>query len=232
MRSFRGNALTVLALVAALGLAVVLSGCSAGPESTETSNPVATAPTEDDSAIGSGGETLYTPKYVPSGDEIATFETSQGRIVVQLFGADAPIHVGNFIELVRSGFYDDTKFHRYEPGFVVQGGDPQTKDATSEQVAKAVGDPQSAFGTGDPGYSIKGEFDPAVNPNKHIVGALGMARSSSPDSAGSQFYFTIGEAAFLDGQYTVFAQVTEGLDVMEKLRAGDTVTSIKISGDN
>ena len=94
---------------------------------------------------------LYTPEYQPTGEEIAVINTSKGTIRVQLAGADAPIHVGNFVELAQKGFYDGLKFHRYVPGFVIQGGCPTTRDATPEQVAKG----QGPFGTGGPGYSIK-----------------------------------------------------------------------------
>ena len=88
--------------------------------------------------------------------------------------------------------------------------------------------PGSRLGTGNPGYQIKGEFDPEQNPNKHIEGALGMARSQSPDSAGSQFYFTLAETPFLDGQYTVFGRVTDGFDVVQELRAGDVIESVEV----
>jgi peptidyl-prolyl cis-trans isomerase B (cyclophilin B) len=171
---------------------------------------------------------LYTPEYEPNGSETAVLTTNKGVIVVELFGNDAPIHVGNFVELSNKGFYDDTKFHRYEPGFVIQGGDPQTKDVSGEDVAGQAGQPGSRFGTGGPGYNIKAEYDPAQNPNKHIEGALGMARSQQPDSAGSQFYFTLDATPFLDGQYTVFGRVTEGLDVVKELRAGDVIESVEI----
>jgi peptidyl-prolyl cis-trans isomerase B (cyclophilin B) len=181
---------------------------------------------------------LYTPEYKPTGTEVALIKTNKGDIKVELFGKEAPIHVGNFVELAEKGFYDKVKFHRYEPGFVVQGGDPQTKDYSAEDVASLVerqnagqyGAGEPAFGTGGPGYFIKGEFDPAANPKKHVVGALGMARSQSPDSAGSQFYFALQPLPQLDGSYTVFGVVTEGLDVMNELRIGDSITSIEITG--
>ena len=175
---------------------------------------------------------MYTPAYVPNGNETATFKTSKGVIVVKLFGKDAPIHVGNFVELARKGFYDNTKFHRYEPGFVVQGGDPQTQSLTSEQVQQAVKTGNPPLGTGGPGHVIKGEFDPAVNPNKHVKGALGMARTNDPDSAGSQFYFALEPLAALDGQYTVFGTITQGQDVADQLRVGDTIESITIDNAN
>ncbi len=217
-----------------LGAVALVAGCSGtGNDTQAPAETTATAPVQsEEETLGAEGETLYIPKYVPNGKETATLKTSQGDIVVQLFGDEAPLHIGSFIELAQKGFYNDTKFHRYEPDFVVQGGDPQTKEATSKQVAAAAGDPASTFGTGGPGYNIKGEFDPLENPNKHVRGALGMARSQSADSAGSQFYFTLADSSFLDGQYTVFGQVTKGLDVMDKLRAGDTIESITISGTN
>lgn len=168
---------------------------------------------------------MYIPSYKPTGNEKATIKTDKGTIVVELFGNEAPLHVGNFVELVQKGFYNGTKIHRYEPGFVAQGGDPLTRDASAADVMQGRG----AFGTGGPGYSIEGEFDLAKNPHKHVKGALGMARSMDPNSAGSQFYFTLEPAHFLDGNYTVFGQVVEGLNVADDLRAGDTITSIEIT---
>ncbi|MGA2758685.1 MAG: peptidylprolyl isomerase, partial [Candidatus Cybelea sp.] len=116
--------------------------------------------------------------------------TPRGDIVFRLFPDDAPLHSAAFIKLADAGFYDGLKFHRVEPGFVVQGGDPK-------------GD-----GTGGPGYNLKAEF----NARPHVRGTVAMARSSRPDSAGSQFYICLGDAAFLNGQYTVFGQMTEGFD--------------------
>ena len=168
---------------------------------------------------------MYIPAYKPHGREKAIFNTDKGTIVVELYGNEAPLHVGNFIELAQKGFYNGTKIHRYEPGFVAQGGDPLTKDASPADVISGKG----PFGTGGPGYSIQGEFDPENNPHIHQKGALGMARSMDPNSAGSQFYFTLEPAHFLDGNYTVFGQVVEGLNVADDLRAGDTITSIEIT---
>ena len=166
---------------------------------------------------------LYTPEYQPTGDEIAVITTNKGPIRVQLAGKDAPIHVGNFVELAQKGFYDGLKFHRYVPGFVIQGGDPNTRDASSEDVAAGRG----PFGTGNPGYSIKEEY--TTNPNNsHEDGALAMARSMMPDSAGSQFYFCLGPQHNLDSGYTVFGQTIEGKDVIGQLRAGDVIESVVI----
>ena len=152
---------------------------------------------------------LYTPEYKPTGEEIAVFTTNKGTIRVQLAGKDAPIHVGNFVELAQKGFYDGMTFHRYVPNFVIQGGDPKGN------------------GTGGPGYRIQQEF--TTNPNNsHEDGALAMARSSNPDSAGSQFYFCLGAQHFLDPNYTVFGQTLEGFDTIAALRQGDTIESIVI----
>lgn len=170
---------------------------------------------------------LYTPAYKPSGEEIAVIDTSQGTIRVQLAGEDAPIHVGNFVELAQKGFYDGLKFHRYVPGFVIQGGCPHTRDMSPEDVAQGLRGPSGQPGTGGPGHQIKGEW--RTNPhNEHKDGALAMARSQAPDSAGSQFYFCLGPQHFLDTDYTVFGQTIDGLDVISKLRAGDVIEHIQI----
>ena len=168
---------------------------------------------------------LYTPEYKPTGDEIAVLHTSKGDIRVQLAGKDAPIHVGNFVELARKGFYDNLKFHRYVPGFVIQGGCPTPRELTPEQVIKEGS--RRGCGTGNPGYSIKEEF--TTNPhNEHNDGTLAMARSSAPNSAGSQFYFCLGAQPMLDSGYTVFGQTLEGLDVIGSLRVGDVIESVEI----
>lgn len=170
---------------------------------------------------------LYTPEYKPTGSEIAVITTDKGTIRVQLHGEDAPIHVGNFVELAKKGFYDGLKFHRYVPDFVIQGGCPNTRDMTQEEVAAGRSGSKGAPGTGNPGYSIVHEYD--VNPNNsHNDGTLAMARSQNPDSAGSQFYFCLGDQHFLDPNYTVFGDTLEGLDVIHSLRAGDLIESIVI----
>ncbi|MGI6045882.1 MAG: peptidylprolyl isomerase [Eggerthellaceae bacterium] len=170
---------------------------------------------------------LYVPEYQPTGSEIAVFDTSQGQIRVQLAGKDAPIHVGNFVELAQKGFYDGLKFHRYVPGFVIQGGCPNTRDLSPQEVVENAGNPFAGLGTGGPGYSIKEEF--STNPNNnHLDGALAMARSQDPDSAGSQFYFCLGAQPMLDSGYTVFGQTIEGFDVIDALRVGDVINHIEI----
>lgn len=172
-------------------------------------------------------EALYTPQYKPTGKEVAIIETSKGTVKVKLAGKDAPIHVGNFVELAQKGFYDGLKFHRYVPGFVIQGGDPNTRTASSADVARADGSPFSRFGTGGPGYCIREEF--TTNPNnKHLDGTLAMARSQNPNSAGSQFYLCLGAQPFLDSGYTVFGQTINGIEVVRSLRAGDEIVSVTI----
>lgn len=175
--------------------------------------------------------TMYTPEYQPNGNEVAVITTSKGTVRVQLAGNDAPIHVGNFVELAQKGFYDNLKFHRYVQNFVIQGGDPQTRELSTDHVRAAADNPYSGIGTGGPGYTIKEEY--STNPNnKHLDGTLAMARSADPNSAGSQFYLCLGPQPMLDSGYTVFGQTTEGLDVIAQLRVGDVIESIVIEGAN
>ena len=177
--------------------------------------------------MGLFGEPLRTPEYHVVGDEVATLVTSKGTIRVRLDGAGAPVHVANFCELGLSGFYDGTKFHRYVPGFVIQGGDPNTRSMASADVAAGRPGPDGRPGTGGPGYRIKEEY--STNPrNSHEDGALAMARSQDPNSAGSQFYFCLGAQHGLDSGYTVFGQTLEGRDVIESLRSGDVLESVTI----
>ena len=140
-----------------------------------------------------------------------------GEIAIEFFPADAPKTVENFVKLAGQGFYDGTTFHRVERGFVVQGGDPLSKTLPA-------GDRR--LGTGGPGYSIKAEF----NKQKHDRGVVAMARSQDPDSAGSQFYITLAPAYQLDGSYTVFGRVTSGMNVVDGIRIGDKIKSVKIVG--
>jgi cyclophilin family peptidyl-prolyl cis-trans isomerase len=153
----------------------------------------------------------------PTGDELTTLakeaetvrariSTDKGDIVFKFYPHDAPQHSAAFIKLARAGFYDGLTFHRVEPGFVIQGGDP------------------SGNGTGGPGYHLDAEF----NNNKHIKGTVAMARSSNPNSAGSQFYICLEEASFLNKQYTVFGHVVDGQDVVDAIRVGDVMNAVTI----
>jgi len=174
-----------------------------------------------------GLDPLYTPERQVTGTEVAVFDTNKGIIKVQLDGKGAPIHVANFCELAESGFYDDTKFHRLVPGFVLQGGDPNTREMSVEDVVFGNPGPDGIPGTGGPGYRIKEEF--TTNPNNsHVDGALAMARCQDPNSAGSQFYFCLGPQHGLDSGYTVFGTTIEGMDVISQLKVGDIVNSIRI----
>lgn len=170
---------------------------------------------------------LHTPAYTLAGDEVAVLKTSQGTIRVALDCVGAPIHAANFCELATMGFYDGLKFHRYVPGFVIQGGCPNTRDMTPEQVASGQPGPDGMPGTGGPGWNIQEEY--STNPNNsHEDGALAMARSMDPNSAGSQFYFCLGPQHNLDSGYTVFGRTLEGKDVIARLRAGDEIVSVSI----
>jgi peptidyl-prolyl cis-trans isomerase B (cyclophilin B) len=140
--------------------------------------------------------------------EIATIKTTEGDLVVEFWPEVAPKTVENFKTLARKGFFDGTCFHRVIKGFMIQGGDPQTKDPAKE----------SAWGTGGPGYTIKAEF----NPRPHARGVLSMARSNDPDSAGSQFFICHGNANFLDGKYTAFGKLIKGDEVLEKIATTPT----------
>jgi cyclophilin family peptidyl-prolyl cis-trans isomerase len=137
-------------------------------------------------------------------EEYAVLNTNLGRIVVRFFADKAPKHVESFKSLVAKGFYDGTKFHRVIPGFMIQGGDPNSKD-----------DNRALHGTGGPGYKIPAEF----NDIKHTRGILSAARSSDPNSAGSQFFLMVAPAPHLDRQYSVFGEVIEGMDVVDKIVA-------------
>ena len=131
-----------------------------------------------------------------------TIETNFGKIVFRLLPDLAPESVRNFIKLAGSGFYDGTLFHRVIPGFMIQGGDPNTK-----------GSDKSSWGMGGPGYTVKAEF----NSKSHRRGVVSMARAMDPDSAGSQFFIVTTDSTFLDGQYTAFGEVIEGMEVADKI---------------
>lgn len=160
--------------------------------------------------VGVGGYFLFQKKRQKSIEggvaHMLTIETKDGKIEVELFPEEAPKTVARISELVRSGFYDGLTFHRVVPGFVVQGGDPK-------------GD-----GTGGSGVNLPAEF----NAHKHVVGTVAMARAASPDSADSQFYIALGSFPHLDGNYTVFGQVTSGMEIVQKIRQGDKMTKVSV----
>ena len=144
----------------------------------------------------------------PVATEVAVIKTSQGELVLEFWSDVAPKTVENFKKLAKEGFYDGTAFHRIVKGFMIQGGDPLTKDAKNE----------ARWGTGDPGYKIKAEF----NAKSHQFGVISMARSASPDSAGCQFFICLGDASFLDRQYTAFGKLIKGEEVLKALGVVET----------
>ena len=149
----------------------------------------------------------------------ATFDTTRGTIVAELYESDAPKTVANFEKLANSGFYDGVKFHRVIPGFVVQGGDPLSRDLPA-------GDRR--IGSGGPGYTIKCETK--GNPRTHEVGALSMAHAGK-DTGGSQFFMVLdeGNTRHLNGVHTVFGKVTQGLDAMKQIKQNDTMNKVRVA---
>ncbi len=153
--------------------------------------------------------TRYQEVQVPLSDSVvAVIQTTKGTIKALLYPKDAPVTVQNFVRLSLLGFYDGLTFHRYVPNFVIQGGDP------------------TGTGRGNAGYTIPLE----VSDKKHVEGALGMARARDPNSGSCQFYITLRPTPHLDGNYTVFGRVIEGMDVVKQLRQGDKILRIDIQG--
>ncbi len=160
-----------------------------------------------------GGDSKLDGVPVRHTGHYAIVNTDRGKIVIELYPAEAPKTVANFEKLARDGFYDKLTFHRVEPGFVVQGGDP------------------AGNGTGGPGYELPAEISPS---EKHVRGTVAMARRGdqvNPErkSSGSQFYICLAPAPFLDGQYTIFGGVVEGMNVVDKLKVGDHIQQISLA---
>ena len=149
-------------------------------------------------------------------NEVAVIKTNEGEMVVQFWTDAAPNTIENFKKLARSGFYDGTIFHRIVKGFMIQGGDPNSKDPGKE----------SRYGEGGPGYKIKAEF----NDHSHQRGVISMAREPDPDSAGSQFFICLAPVPRLDGEYTTFGKLIKGDDVLQKI--GDTPVTRNSAGEN
>lgn len=174
---------------------------------------------------------LYTPRYVPTGSERAIIETSKGPVAVQLWGADAPVTVGNFVELAARGFYDNLKFHARKADSVVAGGCPVTRAMGPAQVLAAVQGVIRGMhpGTGDARYTIIDEWQ--TNPrNHHGRGNICMAVKSAPNSGSCQFYFSLADQPEFDEQDTVFGQVVEGDELLDTLAIGDAIVGIRIEG--
>jgi peptidyl-prolyl cis-trans isomerase B (cyclophilin B) len=190
------------ALAAAVMFAVATSGCAA------PTAPAAPASGQTGAAT-SGEPPLHTSTVKVAGTEVAVLKTAKGDIQIAFYAKEAPNTVASFIELTRKGFYDGTKFHRVEPGLLIQGGDPLSK----------TDDP--ATGTGGPGWRLKAEF----NAEKHIEGTVAMARrEDGNDTAGSQFYIMFAPNRMLDGKYTVFGRVISGMDVLANIQRRDPDT--------
>jgi len=185
---------------------IIISGCTTSSEGTQETVQIEEEVPESVKQQNADKSTEYDNK-------VAVIVTDKGTIKFKFYPIDAPKTVENFVKLANEGFYNGIKFHRVEPGFVIQGGDPNSKDS----------DP-SNDGQGGPGYNIPAEF----NEQRHIDGAVAMARSSDPDSAGSQFYICLGDQPNLNGKYTVFGQVTEGLDVVHKIEKNDVMKKVYI----
>lgn len=174
---------------------------------------------------------LYTPRYVPTGSERAIIETSKGPVTVQLWGEDAPVTVGNFVELAARGFYDNLKFHARKADSVVAGGCPVTRAMGPAQVLAAVQGVIRGMhpGTGDARYTIIDEWQTSPR-NHHGRGNICMAVKSAPNSGSCQFYFSLADQPEFDEQDTVFGQVVEGDELLDALAIGDAIVGIRIEG--
>jgi len=168
------------------------------------------------SALFAAEEKKEEKTSVNASNEVAVIKTSEGEMVVQFWTDAAPNTIENFKKLAREGFYDGTIFHRIVKGFMIQGGDPNSKDPAKE----------NSYGQGGPSYKIKAEF----NDHSHQRGVISMARSSDADSAGSQFFICLAPVPRLDHQYTTFGKLIKGTDVLEKI--GDTPVTRNSSGEN
>ena len=157
------------------------------------------------------------PAPKATADEVGILDTSKGRMVVEFWEKDAPQTVANFKKLARQGYYDGTGFHRIIKNFMIQGGDPKSKNPTATDL-----------GTGGPGYTIKDEF----NSHPHVKGVLSMANTGTPNSAGSQFFVMHGTAPSLDGHYTAFGHLISGMDVLDKIANSPTGPNPSMPGEN
>ena len=154
-------------------------------------------------SVGYAADKAPAPKAEAAKGPRAIIKTKFGEIELKLFPDLAPKHVENFIKLAKDGFYNGTIFHRVIPGFMIQGGDPNTKDSLKKD----------SYGQGGPGYTVKAEF----SDTPHKRGMLSMARANDPDTAGSQFFIVVEDSRFLDRKYTVFGEVTKGIGVADKI---------------
>jgi peptidyl-prolyl cis-trans isomerase B (cyclophilin B) len=194
-------------LSAVLGMFVI---GAAWADDTATKSPAATPPAEKAAAKAA------KPAAKPM-NEVAVMETSKGRMVVEFWEKDAPQTVANFKKLARQGYFDGTGFHRIIKGFMIQGGDPKSKNPSATDL-----------GTGGPGYTIKDEF----NSHPHVKGVLSMANTGTPNSSGSQFFVMHGTSPNLDGHYTAFGHLIAGMDVLDKIANSPTGPNPSMPGEN
>ncbi|MEH2157019.1 peptidylprolyl isomerase [Nostoc sp.] len=239
--------------------ALMLGGCSTQQVASNTSSPTSTATsatseastkttTEATSVSQTSNESIPGLADLPrlEGKATVVITVKGSPITIEVDGTDAPITAGNFVDLVQKGVYDGLAFHRVvrdpQP-FVVQGGDPQSKDpkvpadrlGTGSYIDPKTGNARyiplevKAKGSDTPIYNKP--FDATAQPVvlSHKQGAVAMARSQSPDSASAQFYFALADLAFLDGNYAVFGNVTQGFDVVNKIQQGDRIDSAKVT---
>jgi peptidyl-prolyl cis-trans isomerase B (cyclophilin B) len=206
-----GLGITACFLTASLAWAQDPAGAAKTAQAKETPPKAATTEAAPKAAPAKGttSKAAATPKTgatkegaTKTADEVAVLETTKGRMVLEFWDKEAPQTVANFKKLARQGFYDGTGFHRIIKNFMIQGGDPKSKNPKAPDL-----------GTGDPGYKIQDEF----NSHKHVPGVISMANSGTPNSAGSQFFLMHGAAPFLDGKYTAFGRVIDGMSVLNEI---------------
>lgn len=207
---------SILMIATVLILVIALVGCG-GTEQADTGGTDESTTGEEQTTMPPSSSATKTLADFPNDQDGASVravvKTDKGDITFDLYPDVAPVTCASFLNLARSGFYNGTRFHRVVPGFVVQGGDPKSKDPNATDA-----------GTGGPGYSVPAEF----NARKHETGTVAMARSSDPNSAGSQFYICLGPQPSLDGQYTVFGQVVSGQEVVNAITQGDVINEVVI----
>jgi len=187
-------------VIFAIGAMLLATSCKSQSQ-TGTTKPAETQATEK-KAEPAGQLVKWPADYPVTGDSVAIISTKLGDIVLEFFPDVAPNHVRNFKYLANAGFYNGCTFHRVIPNFMIQGGDPNSKDTI-----------RANDGTGGPGWSVAAEF----NPKEHIRGTLSMARSQNPNSAGSQFFICVKTAKQLDNNYTVFGQTIKGIEAVDQI---------------
>lgn len=217
-------AIKVRCMCLGVALALFVAGTALATDTTPTPAkekpaPASTAGTKADvpEKPATPAKSAVKPAPKPAVDEVAVLETSKGKMVVEFWGKDAPQTVANFKKLARQGYFDGTGFHRIIKNFMIQGGDPNSKNPSAPNL-----------GTGGPGYTIKDEF----NTHKHVKGVLSMANTGTPNSAGSQFFVMHGTSPSLDGKYTVFGQLFAGTDVLEKVANSPCGPNPSMPGEN